>query len=65
MTLNDLENAVADLSGDELAQFRSWFSKYDADAWDQQIEADAAAGKLDALADQALQQHRAGQSKEL
>jgi len=34
-------------------------------AWDQQIEADAKAGKLDALADEALADHRAGRSRKL
>ena len=53
MTHNELENTVASLSFDELAQFRAWFAEYDAEAWDQQIEADAA-GRLDALADAAL-----------
>lgn len=36
MTLNELENAIADLSTEELAQFRAWFADYDAEAWDQQ-----------------------------
>jgi hypothetical protein len=65
MTLNELENAVANLSSAELAQFRAWFVEYDTEAWDQQIEADAAAGRLDALADAALRAHRAGETQEL
>jgi hypothetical protein len=65
MTLNELENAVANLPSDELAQFRAWFADYDAEAWDRQIEADAAAGRLDALADAALRAHRAGETQEL
>jgi hypothetical protein len=60
MTLNELENAIAGLSSSELAQFRIWFAEYDGDAWDQQIEADIKAGKLDAMADAALQYHREG-----
>lgn len=52
-----LENAakiVAQLSPEELAQFRQWFAEFDGDAWDAQIEANAAAGKLDSLAQEAL-----------
>jgi hypothetical protein len=35
----------------ELAEFRRWYANFDADAWDEQIEADASSGKLDALAE--------------
>ena len=65
MTLNDLENAVAGLPTDELAKFRAWFVEFDADAWDRQIEEDVRAGKLDALAEKALADHRAGKTREL
>jgi len=65
MTLHDIENAVAGLSPDELARFRAWFVEFDADAWDRQIEDDANAGRLDALADEALEDHRAGRTTEL
>ena len=33
------------------------------DAWDREIERDAAAGKLDQLAEDALREHRAGKTK--
>ncbi len=59
-----LENEVRHLSPDELAEFRQWFLAFDAEAWDRQIEADAKAGKLDALAAQALLAHQHGESRE-
>jgi hypothetical protein len=65
MTLHELENAVTELSTSELAQFRAWFAEYDGEIWDQQIEADVKAGRLDALADAALQAHREGKTQEL
>ncbi len=37
--------------------------KYDADAWDRQIERDIAAAKLDKLAEEARTDHAAGKSK--
>jgi hypothetical protein len=64
-TVEKLEQAIADLSPDELAQFRAWFAAFDAAAWDRQIEADVRAGRLDALADVALTEHRAGRSRRL
>ncbi len=60
-----LEKQVAGLSPEELARFRLWFAEFDAHAWDRQFEADAKAGKLDALAEKALRAHAAGQSTKL
>ena len=60
-----LEREVRGLTAEELATFREWFAAFDAAAWDQQLEADVKAGKLDALADEALADHRAGRSRKL
>jgi len=65
MTLTELEKTIADLPPAELSKFRAWFLEFDADNWDRQIESDAAAGRLDALADQAIRAHEAGKSTEL
>ena len=46
-----LEREIRSLTANELATFREWFASFDAAAWDAQLEADAKAGKLDALAD--------------
>ncbi len=60
-----IENEIRALSAEELAAFRKWFREFDADAWDREIEADALIGKLDALADKALSDHRAGKTTSL
>jgi len=60
-----IEQEIRALTSEERSALRSWFLAYDADIWDQQIEADAAAGKLDALAEAALVQHRRGKTKPL
>ncbi|QCQ21850.1 hypothetical protein [Desulfoglaeba alkanexedens] len=65
VTAESLEKAVEQLSPAELAKFRRWFLQFDADAWDAQIEADAAAGKLDTLADEALAEYHSGQVHEI
>jgi uncharacterized HAD superfamily protein len=64
-TLEAAERAVAQLSEQELTQFRQWFAKYDADLWDTQLEADAAAGKLDSLAQEALAEYHTGKATEI
>jgi hypothetical protein len=62
--VESLEKRVSALSAEELAEFRQWFAEFDAAAWDRQIERDAKAGRLDALADEALRDHAAGKSTE-
>ena len=65
MTIEDLEKAVAKLPPDELAKFRDWFEAFDAARFDEKIERDAKAGRLDRLAEQALADHAQGRSREL
>lgn len=64
-TLREIERAISQLSPDDLAAFRAWFAEFDAAVWDQQIEADVAAGRLDALAEKALQDLRAQRCTDL
>ena len=63
--LEKIEREIETLAPDELARFRRWFAEYDAANWDAQIEADARSGRLDALADKALADHRAGRTRPL
>jgi hypothetical protein len=60
--LEAIEKKVSGLSAQELAEFRQWFTEFDAAAWDRRIERDAKAGKLDSLADEALRAHAAGRA---
>jgi hypothetical protein len=59
-SVNEIEEAVSRLTPAELDAFRNWFAEFDASAWDRQMEEDVAAGRLDALADEALEDLRAG-----
>ncbi|HPD58346.1 MAG TPA: hypothetical protein PLZ82_11965 [Smithellaceae bacterium] len=58
-----LEQTIKQLSPGERAAFRSWFIEFDAAEWDRQIEADSEAGKLDRLAQSAVEEHKAGKTK--
>lgn len=64
-TVEAIEQEIKKLSPKELAQLRQWFATFDADAWDAQIERDAQAGKLDALAAEALAEYEAGKAREI
>jgi hypothetical protein len=61
----DIEKAIAQLPPKELAAFRAWFEVFDQAAFDEKIEPDAASGKFDCIADEAITDHRAGHSREL
>ena len=65
ITVEELEKLITQLPKDQLRKFRAWYEKFDSDAWDEQIEKDAASGKLDALAEAAVAEHQAGRSKRL
>lgn len=49
MTVTEIQRAILDLSEAEYAELRRWFSELDWERWDQQIEADSEAGRLDFL----------------
>ena len=64
-TISEIEAAISNLSDDDLATLRAWFARYDAERWDRQIERDVAEGRLDALAEEALQEAREGRCTDL
>lgn len=64
-TVAEISGAVRRLPKRELARFRKWFAEYDAAVWDEQLEQDVAAGRLDKLADEALRDLKAGRTTAL
>jgi hypothetical protein len=47
MSVQELENAIRQLSQEEFAQLAQWVDEFRADQWDRQIEADVRAGRVD------------------
>ena len=64
-TIQEIESAIRQLSREELAALRDWFQEFDAEAWDRQLEAEAQAGRLDHLADEALRDLQEGRCTDL
>lgn len=64
-TVDEAERVIRQLSREELRAFREWFIEFDADAWDQEIEEDVAAGRLDALAAKAIENFLEGRTRPL
>jgi len=64
-SVEQITGAVKRLPKKDLARFRKWFADYDAAVWDRQLDQDTTAGRLDALAREALRDHQAGRTREL
>ncbi len=61
VSITDIQEAILDLPETEYTELRKWLSDLDWDRWDEQIEADSGAGKLDSLIADAREtrEHRA------
>jgi hypothetical protein len=60
MSVQEIEQAITQLPKEELNRFSQWFEEYLADEWDRQIEADALAGRFDAVGKRAIADYEAG-----
>ena len=63
--LEMLEQEIASLDPADIHKLADWLAEYQASLWDRQIEADAKAGKLDRLVEQALLGHKAGPTRHI
>ena len=64
-TADEIKQAVLSLPEVEYAKIMDWLHELAEEAWDRQIEEDARAGKLDALAAEALEAQARGELKDL
>jgi hypothetical protein len=60
MSVTEIEAAIARLPAKDLAQLMEWLREYSAQVWDQQIEEDLEAGRLDALLAEVEKECQAG-----
>jgi hypothetical protein len=63
MNIQKIEDEIKKLPPNEMAKFRSWFEKFDAEVWDTQIESDAKSGKLKQIAEIAIKDFKNGKNK--
>jgi hypothetical protein len=54
LKLDEIKAGIEALPREDYAALRKWLSEKDWDEWDAQLEADAQAGKLDFLIEEAL-----------
>ncbi|MEO7678937.1 MAG: hypothetical protein ABIV39_19460 [Verrucomicrobiota bacterium] len=62
-TVAEIEKAIQKLSPQEIKAVADWLEEFREEMWDQQIAADANAGKLDKLISKAKSDYRAGKAK--
>ena len=53
LKIEQLQLEIEALSEEDFCRLRRWFAEKDWDQWDEQLESDVAAGKLDFLLDEA------------
>jgi len=63
MSATEIIEQVQKLPPAEVFELSQWLRQYEAGLWDQQIEADIRAGKLDKLGHEALAELRADQTR--
>jgi len=65
MDLRTIENTIAGLPRDMLANFDKWYANFIADKWDQQLAEDAENGKLDKMSAKSVKDFYAGGYEEI
>jgi flagellar motor switch protein FliG len=64
-TVQEIETAIQKLKPQEIHEVADWLQELREELWDKQIDAGAKAGRLDELAEKALEDYRAGRTKPL
>jgi predicted HAD superfamily phosphohydrolase YqeG len=64
-TVQEIETAIQKLKPQEIHEVADWLQELREELWDKQIDADARAGRLDKLMEEAKQDYLAGRCKPL
>ena len=64
-TVEEITAAIARLPEDQVSRVRAWLEEHAERRWDEQIERDERAGRLDALIERTLEEHRAARTRPL
>ena len=64
-TVKEIESAITRLESKDVHAVADWLQEYREELWDREMEADAKAGRLDKLMEEAKQDFLAGRCKPL
>ena len=65
MKIDEIKTAITSLPDEEVHRLREWLAELEAQRFDESIERDAAAGKLDRLMERAKANYAAGRRREI
>ena len=65
MSVKEIENEISRLPPKEVAELSTWLTEYQARLWDEQIERDLEAGRLDGLLNEVAKEVEAGMARPL
>lgn len=65
MSVEEIESVITNLSPSDLARLVEWLEEFQARAWDERLERDVRAGRLDALIEEAESEFDAGRCQPL
>lgn len=63
MSVDEIKKAIEQLPKQEFWKVSEWVIRKYEDEWDRQIEGDIKAGKLDKLAEEAIEEYKAGKTR--
>jgi len=64
-TITEIKKFIKNLSDEEFNSFADWFQKLDEERWDRELEKDIAEGRLDDIAQEALNEYNSKKCTEL
>ena len=65
MSIQEIEQAIAQLPKKELNELVAWLAEYHHQVWDKQIEDDLDSGRLDSVIEAAEKEYQAGLARPL
>jgi len=65
MTIKELKKSISQLPPEKLSEFREWYVEFDAEYWDELLVKAINEGKLISLANEAIDEYKKGNFKEL
>jgi len=65
MDVQEIESAITQLPPAQVAELAAWFEQFHAQLWDNQIEQDLRAGRLDSLLDETARDLDSGRCESL
>ncbi len=65
MTVDEIQKAIESLPRDEYAELIHWIREQDWEQWEREFDEDVQAGRLDAMASEALEAKARGELRDL